>query len=229
MSEDGLDKDRGPNPLEKNAPIAESPTPPPKKEDEYSTASYVLSVAIFVLGLTLLLIVGFALYAPRPLENQFDYGPNHFVLDKEGSWRFDWQSDCTIYSVPLRFNPRQVENVTIQGKLNESFNRPIVFIAFDPTQGNFSTQAVATLELSLNMVKALQVKPVAACTKNETDTCKNRPILSCGKPNASVILIKDEGESKIWLNGDCIVLFGKDFELLRSVDRLLYQWYDVMG
>jgi len=119
--------------------------------------------------------------------------------------------------------------VSITGSLNESFNRPDVYITFDATQGNFSTLALATTELSLNMVRALQVKPIAACTNNESDACVERPIVQCTDKNTSVILIKDEGEAKIWLKGDCIILFGKDLELLRAVDRLLYQWYGVMS
>lgn len=223
---------RGPNPL---APKSEE-EPQPKKEKvirrvkQDNTPGIVigLTVLFIFLALTLLITFGWKFILPDAPETQFDYGPYHFALDKEGSWRFDWQRGDKVYSVPLRYNPKQVENVTIIGSLNDSFNRPEAYITFDPTEGNFSTLALASGELSLNMVRALQVKPLAACTKNETDACLSRPIVQCGDPEKSVILIRDEGEPRIWLKGDCIVLFGKDLGILAATDRLLYQWYGIM-
>ena len=223
--------DRGPNPLASKKEEHEKNTEKVvrrKKQDSSSGLIIGLSVVFGLIFLILLISFGWKLILPDPPTRQVDYGPYHFEIDKDGSWRFDWQRGEKLYSIPLRFNPYQVENVTLQGSLNETFNRPIVYIAFDPTHGNFTTQSLATGELSLNMITALQVKPVAACTINDTDVCFERPIVSCGDPDKSIILIKDEGEAKIWLKDECVVLFGKDFELLRAVDRLLYQWYNIM-
>jgi len=224
---------QGPNPIapkrqERGVKEKEEEYVPPP-EDNTSGLVIGLTVLFLFLGLVLVIVVGFRFFLPDLPTTQLDYGPNHFKLDKEGSWRFDWQRGDTVYSVPLRYNPLKVENVSIVGSLNESFNRPEMYITFDARQGNFSTLALATTELSLNMVRALQVKPIAACTNNQSDACEDRPIVQCTDTNTSVILIKDEGEAKIWLKGDCIVLFGKDLELLRAVDRLLYQWYGVMS
>lgn len=154
---------------------------------------------------------------------------NGFNFERiEGMWYTKWQKGSIVYSIPLRFNPYQVENVTVLGAINGSFNRPEMFVAFDPTKGNFSIMALAAAELSLSMVRALNVKPVAACTRNDT-ACENRPIVSCPEQNGTVILIENNGDAAIWLKGDCIVLLGSGFDLLRSVDRLLYAWYGIMN
>jgi len=236
---DDLDlQKRGPTPLTKSKPKhpkkakqakgqGSAPKPAPK-----TVSSKVMTVAVIVLlvaGAFILINAGLKWLIPDPVSNTVEYGPYEFEF-RDNMWAFEWQQEDKIYNIPLRFNPNQVENVSIRGSLNESFNRDEIFLSFNPETGNYSTMSLATGELALNMVKALGVKPIAACTKNMTDACEDRPILTCDTyPNTSVILIRDEGEARIWLQGDCIVLFGEEFELLRSVDRLLYQWYGVLS
>jgi len=36
------------------------------------------------------------------------------------------------------------------------------------------------------------------------------------------------GEASVTLKGNCIVVRGEGFELVKAVDRLLYQWYHIM-
>jgi len=174
MNED-FGEAKGPNPLapkrEESKQKVEKRSSPPPPQTKVPGLVIGLSMLLIVLGLILVVALGFTFFLPDAPETRMDYGPYHFELDKEGSWRFDWQRGDKVFSVPLRFNPKAVENVSLQGSLNESFNRPEVYIAFDPTSGNFSTQAIATGELSLNMIRALSVTPLAACTKNETDAC----------------------------------------------------------
>jgi len=226
---DDFGKDKGPNPLDEFKPKQEEVKRRTFFRTDHSGLTVGLSVLFLFLGFVVFILLGFYFIVPELPENQFDYGPYHFVKEpRDGTWKFDWQRDDRVYSVPLRYSPYEVENVIIQGSINESFNRPEVYVTFDPTQGNFSTLALATGELSLNMVRALQVTPIGACTVADNEACIERPIVTCGDEGKSVILIKDEGEAKIWLKGDCIILFGKDFELLRAVDRLLYQWYEVI-
>jgi len=145
----------------------------------------------------------------------------------EGMWYTKWQKGSTIYSVPLRFNPEQVQDVKILGSLDQSFNRPQMYISFDPSKGNFSVIALAAGELSLSMVRALGVTPIAACRVNHS-ACMDRPIITCPTPNATVIMLENEGDPAIWLKGDCVSIRGSGLDLVKSVDRLLYSWYGII-
>lgn len=155
---------------------------------------------------------------------------NHFTFEHiEGLWYTHWQKDnTTIYSLATRYNPYQVENLSVLGELSDSFNRREMYVAFNPTKGNFSIMGLAASELSLSMARALNVKPIAACLINDTSVCEGRPVVSCPEPNATVIALINEGEPSVWLKGDCVELRGSQFGILQSVDRLLFSWYKVI-
>ena len=185
-------------------------------------------VVIGVLIFLLVMVSFFKLIFPEPSPIRVIY--NYYEFNqKAGHWYFEWQSENTIYNIPLRYNPKEVEDVPIEGTLNESFNRPEIYITFNPDDANYTVLALAAGELSLNMVRALKVKPVASCTINSTDACTDQPIVTCENKNKSVILLRDKGSPGILLKGNCVVLLGKNLDLIKSIDRLLYQWYGIMN
>lgn len=148
-------------------------------------------------------------------------------------WWFEWQKGDNVYQVPLRFNPYEVNSVKIKGMLNEQqFNsRKEVYVTFDLSNEsiqNFTILALAATELTQNIATALNRTPVASCTTYVEEVCDERPIRSCKSIGEPVIYLSEGGETGIFLEGSCITLQGENFELLKSVDRLLYQWYGVM-
>ncbi|MEE9525193.1 MAG: hypothetical protein V3V78_01130 [Candidatus Woesearchaeota archaeon] len=135
----------------------------------------------------------------------------------------------TILDIPLHFGPKELENISIIGE-NWKLEDPEVYLTFDPDEGNnFKFTTLAILELSLNLAKGMEIKPVAACTKNETSACIDRPIVTCASKDKAVIYLKQTNESgKVKLNGNCVELSGEDWELVKATDRFLLQWYGVM-
>ncbi len=157
---------------------------------------------------------------------------NYFTFyNISGFWETDIVLDRQVYRGTFRFNPYEVEGIPIEGNLSLAFNKPPLFITFNPNspQETFKYQALATTELSLHLVKALNISVEGACTVNETDACIDRPVVTCDTPNASVIYIVSEGEPKIVLDNRCITLYGSEFGLVKSVDRMLYQWYNIIN
>lgn len=184
----------------------------------------------------LIVLGGLLLYKPSVESPYETMEYNNFEFQKvHGTWFFDWQKDNTVYTVGLRYHPTEVENVTIKGVLNKSFNlRKNIYITYDPEVSentkNFTTLALAATELSTSVAKSIGYRPLSACTWNAS-VCVDAgtPIVTCDTPNVSVIYLTDVGDSGIVLNKDCVTLRGEGMELLRSVDRLLYQWYGIMG
>lgn len=156
---------------------------------------------------------------------------NYFKFyNVSGFWETDIVLDKQVYRGTFRFNPLEVENISVEGNLSPAFNKPPLFISFNPEspQETFKYQALAVTELSLHLVKALNISVEGACSVNATDACIDRPIVNCETPNASVIYVVPEGEPRIVLDNRCVTLYGSEFGLVKSVDRVLYQWYNII-
>ncbi|MFH1511703.1 MAG: hypothetical protein ABIF10_08490 [Candidatus Woesearchaeota archaeon] len=160
-------------------------------------------------------------------ENNFLYNNFAFVY-ANGMWYTRWQKNGNLFTIPLRYNPRQVEDVTITGELDERFVAENLYITFDPRGENFTYLALAAAELSVNLATALDAIPTAACAYNETEACYQRPIVSCQDQDKAVIFLRESEETKVIFGGNCMIIQGKEMNLLKSVDRVLYIWYGIM-
>jgi flagellar basal body-associated protein FliL len=186
----------------------------------------VLSIVIIIA--VIIFILSFNLFKKESVPT-VEY--NNFVFSKLDGvlWYWQWQDGKDLYTIPMRYTPYEVEHIIIEGNLNESFNNyREVYITFDPRSNNFTSLTLAAAELTQSMATALRVKPIAACTRNETDTCAQRPIITCENTYKPVIYLKEDPVTKLVLKGNCIVAQGSGVELLRGVDRLLYNWYGIM-
>lgn len=154
---------------------------------------------------------------------------NNFEFTKEiGLWKTEWQLGSTVFVLRMHHGPWDLENVTVVGKLDDRFQDNRIFITFDPLGEDLSYIAISAGELGLNLYKAIQKYPVAACTANETDACMDRPIKTCDNTNASVIYLKSDPEEKIIMRGNCVIIQGQGMEIVRATERVLYQWYQIM-
>ena len=147
----------------------------------------------------------------------------------DGLWWTEMNKFGTTLKVPLHFGPREVEKIPIGGKLDAAFNsEENMYIAIDPeVMDKYYTLALS--ELSFNVVKGLDRRPVGSCTKGNW-ACDNRTIVSCanntlGKP---VIELALQNETGIELSGSCVKISGKEYDLVKAVDRVLYQWYGII-
>ena len=187
--------------------------------------------AWIVIGLVLFffsVLIGARLFFnPVPEAETIIY--NNFEFTKVGGlWFTKWQKGNELFQVPLRFNPLEVDDVEITGKLAADFSSPGLFITFDPTsQEEYAHTALAASEISSNLATVFDVHPQPACTK-EHESCTNFSIVTCESDDKAVIFLNETGEAAIIMKGNCITLQGKDFELLKATDRLIYQWYGIM-
>ncbi len=146
-------------------------------------------------------------------------------------WYTQIQAGNTIISIPLHYGPRDLENITLTGEFNTTlFNSmPGYYVTFDPLGSDFSHVALAVGELNQNFIKAFGKAPVAACDKNETAACEARPIITCentkGRP---VVYVKEEDETKIIFDGNCMIIQGRGLEIVRAVDKVLMIFYSIL-
>jgi hypothetical protein len=181
-------------------------------------------------GLVLLIILGFIFFGFKPKVEEKKVEYSYFTFEEVGGlWQTDIQMGNQLYEAVFRFNPKQVEDVYVTGNFSGFSSQPI-YITFDPEsdEAQFKYLALAVSELTLNIVRGLNYTVEAACTKNVTDACINRSIVTCDDTDKSVIYLSAVAPTQITLKDHCAMLTGGEFDLLKSVDRLLFQWYKIM-
>ena len=135
-----------------------------------------------------------------------------------------------IYSLALRYSPKDLKDILIEGNLNAEFfnNKSEFFVTFNPTGNEFSYVGLAVADFNTHMSKVFEKKPIAACDRNETEPCKTRPIVTCSDADKFVLYIKEADKFRTYYNNNCIVVEGNGFDLVKGVDRILYNLYNIM-
>ena len=144
-------------------------------------------------------------------------------------WNTMFMRDETEYTLSLNFGPKSLDDVNIIG--NGTIGKRDIYVAFDLSNRSKKMPylALAAAELSVNLAKGLDILPIAACLNNDSNACYDRPIVSCGDKDKDVVVIDDREDPIVVFNNNCVVLRGKDKDILKSVDRFLYYWYDIMN
>jgi len=178
------------------------------------------------------LIIGFTIYMYnnffKPEPSKLTY--NNFEFHKKQDlWITDVQVGNKIITIPLHYTPWETENIRINGSLHPSFNEDDLYITFDPDNSNTTTMALAAGELSLNLAQGIRRDLISACSKNETEACALRPIITCENTDINVIYLKEAEEPHVKLEDKCITIEGKGMDLVKAVDKLLFYWYGIVG
>ena len=155
------------------------------------------------------------------------YNGFSFVL-VDGLWWTEVNPPGRIIKVPLHFGPKEVENISVEGKLSTDFNKEDIYIAINPYVNN-KYYTLSLMELNTNIVQGTQRGIITACTENTT-ICNDRPIISCNNTNNHpVIELVIAEKPKIEFKGTCIKISGTDYDLTKSVDKLIYMVYKIIN
>ncbi len=135
-----------------------------------------------------------------------------------------------LYNIQFRYGPREVEKIKIEGSLDANLinNATEYYVTFNPTGQNFSAVALAVGDFNEHMTKIFFKQPIAACDKNETLACANRPVITCDNTDKLVLYVKEANNSGVYFDDNCIVIEGNGFDLVRGVDRVLYDLYKII-
>lgn len=164
------------------------------------------------------------------LDEEEGYVYNGYSFVKaDGLWWTEMDKFGTVLKVPLHFGPKEIEDLDIEGEFDPAFNvGEEVYIAIDPNVINkYYTLSVS--ELSFNVVKGMDRKPVGSCTETGNG-CEDRDIISCenNPNNLPVVELALAEEPSIVVEGTCIKISGREYDIVKATDRLLYQWYGIM-
>lgn len=209
-----------------------------EKEEPAAEKSSGRSAGIILIFLLVLALAFGAAYTYRYYQNSQEYDElhreyNYYTFEKASNesthWKTTWMKGNQPYILSFRHWPGELEDIAIEGRLSTKFNNSReIYITFDPEDENLDYVAVSASELSLNLVKALGKKPVAACKVNKTSECATRPIIKCRNSTEPVIYLKQADNPLVKLSGNCMTIQGRDEELVMATERILYVWYGIM-
>ena len=220
----------------------------PKKSSE---KALVISIAVIIVLFGLIFAVRY-FYKPQALtledmhalnlkgklrpEQGYVYKGLYSFITQDQEWFTQLSSPkgTKIYDLALRYSPRDLRNITIEGNLNTEFfdSQSEYYVTFNPKGNQFPYVGLAVADFNTHMSKVFEKTPIAACDRNETQICQTRPIVTCGNTGNStklVLYIRESDRFRVYYNDNCIVVEGEGLDLVRGVDRILYNFYHVMG
>ena len=218
-------------------------------EEDKKPDRILLYSVLFIIALVILFFVFFKFFKAEPPktidelmvlnlegklkpEDGYMYKEVYSFVKSSGLWYTQLQtpSGKKLFSIPFRFGPLEVENVTVEGDYNHTlFNdSKNVFVTFDPNQDSLQYIALAIGDLDQSLLQSFNKIPLAACTTNDSDACKGRFVVTCENTDKAVFFVTQANETKVVMKDNCITLQGKDVEVVRATDRLLLMFYNIV-
>lgn len=220
----------------------------PEDIQEKKKSDKILIIAIAVIILIIAVLMGLKLIPkeqPKTIdelhllnlqgklkpEQGYIYEGYSFVF-ANGLWYTQVQtiSGTSIFNIPLHYSPKDLEDIPIEGEFNaDIFNsNKGVYITFDPLGQNLQYVALAVAEFDQSIIQAFNKIPIAACDKNETDACSDRPIITCDSTDKSVLYMQQKSETKVIFNDNCMIVQGTGPGIVKATNRLLLKLYGIM-
>lgn len=181
------------------------------------------------ISLIILIFAGIFLFKYFEQDKREIISYNGFTFEKKaGLWFTEWvRQDNQPFVIPFHFNPKQVEDIPLEGRISEDFEQGTIYLTFDPESSDLEYIGVAFSELSFSLVQVFEILPVAACTKNSSE-CVDRPIVTCEDFGKAVIHVKQSDKPRLILKANCAVVEGSGLDIIRATDRLLFGMYNIM-
>ena len=167
-------------------------------------------------------------------EDNFLY--NGFVFIKvQGLWYTKVKDRENVYNIPFHFNPQEVKDFPVEGNLQSWLHYTFTnyegqyFITFDPDTEDAAHIATANGEFTVNVVKTIKLYPFPACTRNETDACSEVDIVTCTNTASPVLYFKVDEVPKVKVENNCMIIQGREYDFIKGVDRILFEWYNILN
>jgi len=227
-----------------------------KKSDEVEKVSLKsdrsLIIAVIILGMMVIgIFLGFRFYneaLPTTIDELHGWNLKGKLKEDQGYLysgisfiKFDdlWYTQLAspggtrLYDIQFRYGPKELENINIKGELNlDIFNNASeYYVTFNPVgdDDDFSHVALAVSDYNQQMISVFFKNPIAACDRNETLSCIDRPIITCDNTDKLVLYVNESEEFGVEFNDNCIIVNGNGFDLIKAIDRILLFFYNVMG
>ena len=197
-----------------------------RKKKDKSMKYIVYSMLTIILIFAILFIVGKLM--PKNYQG-YDYNGFSFIKGNN-MWftQIQLPGENKVYTIELRYGPKDLDEIPIIGNPEIFLTTNKTYITFDPYDRDLKYIGLAIGDIDINLINVLGIEPIAACTKNHSD-CSNTPIKNCENTNAPVILVQQDPVAFVEQKGNCLIVQGDNFELVKAADKLLLYLYGIMG
>ncbi|MEK6828417.1 MAG: hypothetical protein AABX78_03635, partial [Nanoarchaeota archaeon] len=182
------------------------------QEEPKKSSEKILIVSISIIVLLFISVIAFSIInkpQPKTLEDLhvlnlkgklkpeqgYVYKGVYSFVTLDNLWYTQLTSPkgAKIYSLALRYSPKDLKGIAIEGTLDTEFfnNQSNFYNTFNPTGKELSYVSLAVADFSTHMAKVFEKDPIAACDRNETEACKTRPIVTCEDAGKLVLYIKE--------------------------------------
>lgn len=202
-----------------------------KKKDDESHELKNLMIFLIVVTIVFFAIGAFLKQKITPnIETEYSNG---FEFKKVGgSWFTKMLSPQYGLEVNanFRYSPSQVKDILIEGDVKNFVSQGInkSYFTFNP-EDNLTYMAVAAADLAKYLKVLNGIDLEAACTKNISSACVDRPIINCEtEKDNPIIYLKSSDVSKVSYVGNCLTVQGSGEGLLKAYNKLLFLWYGIL-
>ena len=124
------------------------------------------------------------------------------------------------YTISVRYDPRGLENISIEANLKNKILKNELFVTMDPNATGLTVIAGTEISKIIGSPFLFNVPTHGALLRSAGN---NAPVRTCSDVNTTMAVIKLQkgSENKIFSEGDCVVVEGTDeANLIKSADRL---------
>ena len=163
---------------------------------------------------------------------------------KDDFWYADLKTGNTVYSTEFYYGPREIENIQIAGEngnvFGTAFQNEKLYVTFDPNESKYARSennestmkyvALAVGQIDTHFIKTFKKEITAACTNEEAPACFSRPIITCeNSTDTAVIFVREAAKPKITFAGNCTIIEGREWDLIKAAENLVMIAYTIIG
>ncbi len=162
-------------------------------------------------------------------EKNFFYNGYSFVYFDNLWWTQVQSNDKTLYDIPFRYSPREVEYIVIEPGLGSKLlkGKNLIFISINLTENLSNSQmAIAGVELSRITGKRYNMFNIDTIGAFTTPIEKGVPVITCANAtNTTAVVIYRLGPmDRAYSKGDCIFFEGiNETGIIKVTDKFIYE------
>jgi hypothetical protein len=150
------------------------------------------------------------------------YGQYSFIKLND-SWIFDYKLNGEIYTIPLMYNPNQIETMPNNGVVSKDItSKDLIYITFDP--GLTPRSVISGVEMAKVFGQA-EYGILKKVVKSSVTYDAKIPIITCANATekTGVILMRLGETSSISKELGCVILTAKDeTDMMKLSNKMVY-------
>lgn len=216
--------------------IEVDPTEEELKRQEKAESRGLLFLLILVGGIALIFAAIFFIPKFIPVSTSqvtiesYDYNGFYFYKSDDIWFTQGFQGNDN-YKIALRYGPRELENVTVIGDIAKVRQDTEIYITSSPdipdSEAKYTVLSIA--EVATKLAAHFGVATLPAISKpTNISGFEGIPVVNCENRTKSVMSFQRGPEPKVIVFGNCTIIQGEEFDMVKAADRFMLGYYGMM-